>query len=92
MTDSLRKLFHANKLHREESDIIKVLVSLKASPDDSCLAGLQGIGLTVKSVEGNKLTGEIASKHLSKLKEHVNVTEVERSVKLKPTYDRAFDA
>ena len=59
MTDSLRRLFDANKPHREESDKTKVLVSLNASPDDSCLAALQEIGLTVKSVVGNKLTGEI---------------------------------
>ena len=91
MTDSLRKLFHARKLHREESNTIKVLVSLKVSPDDLCLADLQEIGLILKSVEGNKLTGEIASKHLSKLEGHVNVTEVERSVKLKPTNDCACD-
>ena len=90
MTDSLRKLFDANKLHRE-SDTVKVLVSLNASPDDSCLAGLQDIGLTVKSVERNKLIGEIASKNLSKLEKHANVLEVERSVKLKPTDDDAAD-
>ena len=91
MTDLLRKLFHAKKLHKEESDTINVLVSLNALPDDLCLADLQEIGLTVKTLLGNKLTGEIASKHLSKLKEHANVTEVERSVKLKPTDDRACD-
>ncbi len=91
MTDSLRKLFDANKPHREESDKTKVLVSLKASPDDSCLAALQEIGLTVKSVVGNKLTGEIESKLLSKLQQHANVAEVERSVRLKPTDDRDFD-
>jgi hypothetical protein len=67
---------------------MKVLVSLKAAPDDSCLAGLQEIGLTVKSVAGNKLTGEIASEQLSKLEEHTSVKEVERSVQLKPTDDR----
>ena len=78
-------------MHREESDTIKVLVSLKDSPDEACLASLQEIGLTVKSVKGNKLTGEIESRHLSKLEEHDNVTEVERSVKLKPTDDRACD-
>ena len=84
MTESSRKLFHANKPHREESDLIKVLVSLKAPPDHLCLAGLEEIGLKVTSVNGNKLTGEIASKFLTKLEEHASVTEVERSVMLNP--------
>ncbi len=85
MSDSLRNLFHQNKLQREESNSIKVLVSLKASPDDSCLAGLREIGLSVTSVEGNKLTGEIDSNQVSKLEAHAHVSEVERSVKLSPT-------
>ena len=92
MTESSRKLFHTNKLHREESSIIKVLVSLKVPPDHLCLAALQEIGLNVKSVNGNKLTGEIASKFLSKLEVYANVTEVERSVRLKPTDERDNDA
>ena len=87
MTDSLRKLFHASKLHQQESAAVKVLVSLKASPDDSCLAGLKKMGLKVNSVEGNKLTGEIAAKLLPKLEAHAQVSEIERSVKLKPTSD-----
>ncbi len=85
MTESSRKLFLTNKLHPEESDSIKVLVSLKAPPDDLCLTGLKEIGLKVTSVKGNKLTGEIASKFLTNLEQHESVTEVERSVMLKPT-------
>lgn len=87
MTESSRKLFHAHKLHRGESGNIKVLVSLNAPPDDLCLAGLEEIGLKVTSVKANKLTGEIASKLLTKLEQHANVIEVERSVLLKPTDD-----
>ncbi len=88
MSDSLRKLFHATKPHREDSDCIRVLVSLKAPADESCLASLQEIGLKVGSVEGNKLTGEIASRLVPKLEEHASVSEVERSEILKPTGDR----
>ncbi len=85
MTDSLRKLFNTNKLHGEKAEPIKVLISLKSVPDDSCLRSLQKIGLIVEAVEGNKLIGEIRPQLLAKLEQHDAVIDVERSVKLKPT-------
>ena len=85
MSESLRNFFHKSKLHQDESSTIKVLVSLKSSPNEKCLAGLRDVGLSVKSVEGNKLIGEIDSTQLTKLQEHIDVREVERSVMLKPT-------
>jgi hypothetical protein len=91
MANLLRKLFHAEKSNRGESDTINVLVSLRDSPDNLCLADLRQIGLIVKSVEGNKLIGEIAPVQLSKLESHANVMQVERSVKLKPSEARAQD-
>ncbi len=90
MTDSLRKLF-AEKMHRGKGDTISVLVSLKNSPDDSCLASLQKTGLKVKAVEGNKLAGQIVQQRLSELKNHIDVNEVELSVKLKPTSNRVHN-
>ena len=91
MSDSLRNFFNKNKLHQEETDTIKVLVSLKSSPDNECLAGLRDVGLSIKSVEGNKLIGEIESKQLTELQRHIDVQEVERSVKLRPTSFKGND-
>jgi hypothetical protein len=87
MTNLLRKLFQAEKMGQEESRTINVLVSLKAPPDDLCLAELQKIGLMVNLVEGNKLIGKIVPAQLSKLENYVSVVEVERSVQLRPTND-----
>ena len=92
MTNSLRKLFDSNKLHGGKPDSIRVLVSLKSVPDDSCLGSLQRIGLTVEAVNGNKLTGEISSEFLAELEQHDTVLEVERSVTLKPTDASQRDA
>ena len=85
MDNPLRKLFDSHKLHGENADVIKVLVSLKSVPDDSCLASLQKIGLTVKAANANKLAGEISSQALADLEQHDAVIDVERSVTLKPT-------
>ncbi len=89
MSHSLRNLFHAKKMRREESEIIRVLVSLSVSPDGSCLASLKDTGLTVTSVVGDKLIGKIASKQLPTLERHPDVVHVECSVILKPTDDQA---
>lgn len=87
MSESIRNLFHVRKTQREDSGIIKVLVSLEAPPNDTNLADLQRLGLKVESVTRNKLIGEIESRSLPTLKEYPLVNEVERSVALKPTDD-----
>lgn len=85
MSELLRKLFHEKKPHAEGSGSVGVLVALTSPPDDSCLARLEKIGLTVTSVVGNKLTGEIAAEDIETLEADVSVVELERSVQLEPT-------
>ncbi len=85
MANSRRKLFDSRKLHAQAPDLIKVLVSLKLTPDDSCLSSLEMTGLHVNGVAGNKLTGDIAPQHLARLEQHDAVGHVERSVRLKTT-------
>lgn len=89
MSDLLRKLFHANKTHQVESDSIKVLISLAAAADDTCLNKLKGLGLEVTQSTGNKLMGKIAPGLLPKLESQSEVLEVERSVTLNPLSDES---
>ena len=85
MSESSRKLFNAHKQQENQSQIINVLISLKAPADRNCLQDLQNIGLKVTASNGNKLTGEINNSLLPVLKNHMQVLEVETSVKLNPT-------
>ena len=85
MANPLRELFDSKKLYAEEPGVISVLVSLKSTPDETCLASLEMGGLCVKTINANKLTGDISPQHIAKLEQHDAVVHVERSVRLKPT-------
>jgi hypothetical protein len=87
MSDITKELFNANKSQREDTQIIKVLVSLKSSPSDEILLELQELGLNQVSVINNKLVGRVAYENIQALEEHAEVIEVERSVTLYPTQD-----
>lgn len=84
MSDSSRKLFNRLKQPGSKHDVINVLVSLKTPADNNCLRELENIGLNVTVSNGNKLVGKISSSRLPSLKNHVQVLEVEPSVKLDP--------
>lgn len=85
MAGPLRILFDEGKLNAEDDQIVRVLVSLKYPPDEACLASVKMKGLYVRSINGNKLVGEISRQHIATLERHDAVVDVERSVKLQPT-------
>ena len=91
MSESSRKLFNANKQVKENTGIINVLVSLKGPADENCLQDLENIGLKVNTANGNKLVGEINNSLLPILKNHLQVIEVETSVKLNPNDSKLRD-
>ena len=72
-------------MHGEKAEPVKVLITLKSAADDACLGSLQKLGLVVKEVHENKVTGEIPSQLLTTLEQHEAVSDVERSVRLRPT-------
>ena len=85
MVGPLRTLFDGGKPNAEDTRVVRVLVSLKSPPDETCLASIEMRGLHIRSINGNKLIGEISSQHMATLEEHDAVVYVERSVKLQPT-------
>ena len=85
MSTPLRKLFNAKKLGAKHRELVKVLVSLKANPNDGCVRELQNVGLRIKEVNANIVIGEIPSDHLQRLEQLDAVMEVERSVRTSPT-------
>ena len=88
MSTPLRKLFDDKKPGAQHSEPVKVLVSLKANPDDVCVRELQNVGLQIKEINANLVIREIPSDHLQRLEQLEAVMEVERSVKTCPTKDR----
>jgi hypothetical protein len=66
-------------------DPVRVLVALRAAPDDAVLARLQGLGLEVERTIERTVIGRIAGDRLDALDKDPAVEKVERSTPLRYT-------